>query len=122
MASARASRRRRPGPAGRPGTVGVTLVELLVVIVLLSVLSGIVVAAWNPPPTGPAGFPADPLSALRRTAITTGRSAAGEIPGDSGTAWVRALVDGRIVADEKLPVEMLTGRRVPTRSPSGTGR
>ena len=90
---------------------GLTLVEMLVVLVLLGVMAGVAAVAL-PPPLAPAPASAlNDLATARRTAITSGRSVTVAFSWDSQPARsVTALPDGRVVADSAVPVDLFTGR------------
>jgi prepilin-type N-terminal cleavage/methylation domain-containing protein len=85
---------------------GTTLVELLIVIALMSLLSGVVVLALHPPASGGSQTPSQLLAdSLRLTASDLrARSVA---VGDSDAAVV--LPDGRIIADPVFHADILVG-------------
>jgi len=95
---------------------GLTLVEMLVVLVLLGAIAGVATVAFAPVRV-PAPSPVlDALTAARRKAIGSGRAVTITIAQDSGPpALATAWPDGRIVADGAVPLDPFTGRADATR-------
>jgi len=90
---------------------GVTLVELLVVLALLGILSGVVgltLRSAQPPAT------ADPVRAAvalaRDSSIRSGHAVSIVLATDSQPYDVTALPDGRIIGDKRLATDTLTGQ------------
>lgn len=79
---------------------GLTVVELVVVLALLALLSGLVAAAM-PAPRAPSGT-AEELQALRRAAVASGRAVSRELHGGGAPRLATALPDGRVIVDSGL--------------------
>ena len=92
---------------------GVTLIELLVVLVLLGIVSGVVGLTMRSAGSFPGrnGIDAGQVVAarVRDSAIRLGRPVTIVIERDSQPLAVRALPDGRVVADGRLGVDPLNG-------------
>ena len=88
---------------------GVTLTELLVVLAILGLMSGVVSLAWHPAPAAPA----DPygIAAVRRSALESGRPVRATLIIDGHVVTIAALPDGRVIAPAILHVDQLTGMR-----------
>ena len=90
---------------------GVTLVELMVVLVLLGVMAGVVGLAWRPDPANRARH-RDAIADARHQALETGTAVRLEITVDGHTDTIAALPDGRLIAPAALHLDPLTGMRV----------
>jgi prepilin-type N-terminal cleavage/methylation domain-containing protein len=77
---------------------GVTLMELMVVLVLLGLMAGVVGLAWRPD-SGPATDSSSQalMARARHEAALAGHRVAVEIVRDGDTLKVVALPDGRLV-------------------------
>ena len=89
---------------------GVTLVELVVVLVLLGIMAGVVgltletarpVAAVDPMTAA--------IAAARDSAIRGGRAVTMSIPSPAGPLNATAWPDGRVAADAPLGIDLLSG-------------
>lgn len=117
----RARRRGRwPSLRGR----GVTLVELLVVIVVLGVTATLVGPAWGPDGWSHKGAAAGSAQAVieeaRHRAIRSGRAVAALVTLGEDSAAVEALPDGRLIGAERFGVDPLCGR-APAAGQDGRG-
>lgn len=92
---------------------GVTLVELLVVLVLLGIITGVVSLSLRSARSLPNGSSIDAaqgaVARARDSAVRLGRPVTIVIDRDAQPIAVRALPDGRVVADRRIDVEPLTG-------------
>jgi prepilin-type N-terminal cleavage/methylation domain-containing protein len=89
--------------------VGVTLVELLVVLAILGLttaLSGLALRRIDAPR---APDVSDAVRALRRDAVTRARAVTGTVRRNDSTYVVTALPDGRLLADTALHLDLATG-------------
>lgn len=99
--------------ASFPNRAGVTLPEIMVVLVLLGLLGGVVGLSWRP---SPGADPADQeqlFAKARRRALESGSIVRIPIEIDSRTVTVAVFPDGRVVAPAALRLDPLTGRPVP---------
>jgi prepilin-type N-terminal cleavage/methylation domain-containing protein len=89
---------------------GVTLVELIVVLAILSVIAGVTTLAFRRADTGP-GVPSwvSAVGAARRTAIDSNRSVSLIIRVGNAVYAATALPDGSVIADAPLGIDRLTG-------------
>jgi prepilin-type N-terminal cleavage/methylation domain-containing protein len=98
-------------PSDRSERRGVTLLELLVVLVLVGLLTTLAAFALRGAPGGAA---MDDASVARHRAVTEGRPVAIRMDADSGHIspgqWVRYLPDGRALG---AGVDPLTGAALP---------
>jgi prepilin-type N-terminal cleavage/methylation domain-containing protein len=91
---------------------GFTLAELLVVLVVLGILTGVVgVTLFRAPQRVAAPQWRTAISAARDSALRVGRAVTIVVDADSGNAPVTVLPDGRVVADESLGLDVLAGER-----------
>ena len=90
---------------------GVTLVELMVVLVLLAVMAGIVGISWRPDPSPRArGTDARAvIAAARLRAIESGASITVAVMDGERRIEVTARPDGRLVGAARLGLDPLTG-------------
>lgn len=94
---------------------GVTLVELLVVIVLLGMMAGVVGLAWHPggwETTPSASGEADTghiIAAARRRALESGVPTTAVVTEGDRRIKVLALPDGRVVDAERFGIDPLSG-------------
>jgi prepilin-type N-terminal cleavage/methylation domain-containing protein len=89
---------------------GVTLVEMVVVLALLGVISGVVAVQLNRAQPASAHSLVDVVATLRRQALAGGSAQTIVIRLDStGAHQLTAFPDGRVVADGALGVDLLTG-------------
>jgi len=90
----------------------VTLVELLVVLVLLSLMASVVGLTMH---TAQPLRGVDPIGSVvagvRDSAIRSGRSVTTAVWQNGVQREVTAMPDGRIVADSSLDIDRLTGDR-----------
>jgi prepilin-type N-terminal cleavage/methylation domain-containing protein len=95
---------------------GVTLVELIVVLAILSVIAGVTMLAFRRAEPVPRAAPwMSAVAAARRTALDSARAVSLTVRiGDSVYA-ATALPDGSVIADTPLGIDRLTG--APTRAP-----
>ena len=100
---------------------GLTLVELMVVLVLLAILASVVGLSISTahPISGLTAAEAQ-LAALRDSATRTRHAVSAQIATPSGLRDATAYPDGRLVADPELDVNPLNGssRSVPTGRPA----
>jgi prepilin-type N-terminal cleavage/methylation domain-containing protein len=89
---------------------GVTLVELIVVLAILSVMAGVTTLAFRRADMTPQVAPwVSAIAAARRTAVDSDRTVSLTVRiGDSVYA-ATALPDGSVVADAALGVDRVTG-------------
>jgi prepilin-type N-terminal cleavage/methylation domain-containing protein len=93
------------------GRAGVTLVELMVVLVLLSVMAGIVAGTWRPEPpvrTWPTGA-REVVASARVRAIESGNNVTVSVLVGDRHVYVTAHPDGRVVGAASLGFDPLTG-------------
>jgi len=89
---------------------GVTLIELLVVLVLLGLMAGLTTVSFRTRDTSHGPDLAGRVAVARRAAIESGQ-AVELVVGDSGAVhMVRALPDGRVLADTALGIDPMSGR------------
>lgn len=89
---------------------GVTLVELLVVLVILGVMAGVVGLTWRPGRW--VGGPAtrnEPILRVRLRAVESGRPTQAVVLLDGRSVPVIAYPDGRVLGAERVGVNPLTG-------------
>jgi prepilin-type N-terminal cleavage/methylation domain-containing protein len=92
---------------------GVTLVELMVVLVLLSVLASVVVLAIrSTPPRRASDESIRVVIAARDSALRTGRSVSVLVPMNGIERAATAFPDGRVEADSTLGFDALSGRQL----------
>jgi prepilin-type N-terminal cleavage/methylation domain-containing protein len=91
--------------------VGVTLIELMVVLVLLSVIASVVTLAMR---VAPRARPEDAavmrVLAARDTALRSGRPLTITVAIAGVEHSATALPDGRVVADSAFHFDLLSGR------------
>lgn len=92
----------------RFGGTGVTLTELMVVLVIIGVMASVVGLAWGPNPASRARR-ADPIAAARHEALQSGRAVRVQITLEGRSVAIAALPDGRIIAPSGLRIDPLTG-------------
>jgi len=90
---------------------GVTLVELMVVLVLLGLMAGVVGLAWRPDPANRDRH-RDSIAEARHRALETGTLVRLEVTVDGRTYTIAALPDGRLIAPDDLHLDPLTGMPV----------
>jgi prepilin-type N-terminal cleavage/methylation domain-containing protein len=90
---------------------GVTLVELMVVLVMLSVIASVVVlASRSTPPRRASDDPTRVVIAARDSALRTGRVVSVLVSIDGSVHAATAFPDGRVEADSALQFDVLSGR------------
>jgi prepilin-type N-terminal cleavage/methylation domain-containing protein len=90
---------------------GVTLVELMVVLVMLSVIASVVVLAIrSTPPRRASDESIRVVIAARDSALRTGRVVSVLVSIDGSEGAATAFPDGRVEADSALPFDVLSGR------------
>jgi prepilin-type N-terminal cleavage/methylation domain-containing protein len=87
---------------------GVTLAELMVVLVILGVMAGVVGLAWRPNPAS-RDRRLDPIAAARHQALQSGRTVRVQVTVEGRSVAIAALPDGRIVTAGAVQVDPLTG-------------
>ncbi len=94
------------------GRSGVTLLELVVALAILAVAAGVTGLALRPAaPPDPDSVRAARIVEARRQAMRTRRPVRLALPlGDGRVAALRALPDGRVLADSTLGLDPLNGR------------
>lgn len=113
-----------------PPRSGVTLVELLIVLVILGLVAGVVLPAWSRNHTSPAedGELQQTVAALRRAAISSGRPQRvdlrlrpdqtvlppGELSSDAAAYSITALPDGSVLSDSILRINRVLGTPLDT--------
>jgi prepilin-type N-terminal cleavage/methylation domain-containing protein len=89
---------------------GVTLLELMVVLTILSVTAAVTgVAVRRAQPVHVADLRAAAIARARRMAIHSGHPVTASIDIDSVLAPITALPGGSVIADSTLHVDRLTG-------------
>lgn len=87
-----------------------TLAELLVVLVVLGILTGVVgVTLYRAPEKVAVPEWQAVISAARDSALSYGATVTILVRRDSSVARVTVIPDGRVVADADLEVDLLTG-------------
>ena len=89
---------------------GVTLMELVVVLALLGIMSGVVglsLRSARPVPTPNVALLA--ATRARESAVRLGRAVTVVVPHDSQSFDLTALPDGRVIATKSLAIDPLTG-------------
>jgi|SRR5579862_8518172 len=87
---------------------GVTLVELIVVLAILSVMAGVTTLAFRRADRGPTVAPwVSAVAGARRTALDSDRSVTITVTVSDTLHAVTAMPDGTVISD--LPVDRLTG-------------
>lgn len=99
-------RRRRLAAARR----GVTLLELLVVLVILGLVASLVAFAPSAVERAPVDDVGASIAEARREALRTGVSVTIEILIEGAKRSVTAMPDGSVIADPSLDVNRLSGR------------
>lgn len=95
----------------RASRSGVTLVELMVVLVLLGIMAGITGLAFGDMGAEPAvDEPMARLAAARREALRIGRPATVSVVVSGVTYAATAFPDGSVFADSVFAVDPLSGR------------
>jgi prepilin-type N-terminal cleavage/methylation domain-containing protein len=90
---------------------GVTLIELMVVLVMLSVIASVVVLAIrSTPPRRANDQSIIVVIAARDSALRTGRVVSVLVSIDGSDRAATAFPDGRVEADSALQFDVLTGR------------
>src|SRR6478672_3504646 len=90
---------------------GVTLVELIVVLVMLSVIASVVVLAIrSTPPRRASDESVRVVIAARDSALRTGRVVSVLVSLDGIERAATAFPDGRVEADSALDFDVLSGR------------
>jgi len=96
----------------RRSSAGVTLVELMVVLVLLGLMAAVVGLAWRRDPVRTRDATTDgqgAIAAARHQALASGRAVRVELTIDGQRVAIAALPDGRVIAPEGMRVDPLTG-------------
>jgi len=89
---------------------GITLVELLVVLVLLGIAASVVGLAFGSSQRqAMATTVRDELNAARDSAIRSGHPLTLQTRGLNSDHWMTALPDGRIIADSALAIDRFSG-------------
>ena|SRR5690242_5901171 len=89
---------------------GITLVELLVVLVLLSIAASVVgLSLGNATRQAMATTVRDELNAARDSAIRSGHPFTLQTHGLNSDHWITALPDGRVIADSTLAIDRFSG-------------
>jgi Tfp pilus assembly protein FimT len=89
---------------------GVTVVELMVVLVLLGLMAAVVGLSWQrelTPMSIDAGV--EKIAAARHQALSSGRAVRIAMMIEGHSVTVAALPDGRVIAPVELHVDVLTG-------------
>lgn len=90
---------------------GVTLIELMVVLVMLSVIASVVVLAIRSTPPGRANDRSiRAVIVARDSALRTGRVVSVLVSVDGSERAATAFPDGRVEADSALQFDVLSGR------------
>lgn len=88
---------------------GVTLIELIVVLAVLGILAGLTTVGFRAERPVERSLAAR-IAAARRDAVQTGRPVSFVLDDSGSPHAIRALPDGRVLADVDLGVDMTTGR------------
>lgn len=85
----------------RRGRSGVTMVELLVVLVILGLVMGLTAVAFHPAERAAEPSAEDRVAGARQEAIATGSAVSIVVP-DSAAPWMAtALPDGRVLRSRR---------------------
>jgi len=89
---------------------GLTLVELLVVLMIIGLTTSVVaLALGSATRSTETDSLRDEITAARDSAIRTSRPVTERIGGSHGRIEITALPDGRVIADSALSVDRLSG-------------
>lgn len=100
----------------RPRAPGVTLVELLVVLILIGLAASVVgLTLGSATRSISSRSQREDVTAARDSAIRTGRPLTVWIHGNTVKSEITALPDGRVIADTVLPIDRLSGDTDDTR-------
>jgi prepilin-type N-terminal cleavage/methylation domain-containing protein len=89
---------------------GVTLVELIVVLAILSVVAGVTTLAFRRADTGPSvPLWVSAITQARRVALDSARTVSLTVRVGDSVYAATALPDGSVVADPRLGIDRLTG-------------
>ena len=94
---------------------GFTLAELMVVIMILGVMAavtGIAFATKTPTPTPVADARHAQVAGARDSAVRSGQRVTVKLDVDGALHLATAFPDGRVVSDESVAVDPLSGRSV----------
>jgi prepilin-type N-terminal cleavage/methylation domain-containing protein len=93
------------------GTRGVTLVELMVVLVVLGLMAGVVGLAWRHSPAS-QDTERDAIARARVQALESGATVRFQVTLEGQRVMVAALPDGSVIAPAGLHLDRLTGTTV----------
>ena len=89
---------------------GVTLIELIVVLAIVSIMAGVTTLAFRRADLTPTVEPwVSAVAAARRTAVDSDRTVSLTVRMGDKVYAATALPDGSVVADAALDVDRLTG-------------
>jgi prepilin-type N-terminal cleavage/methylation domain-containing protein len=89
---------------------GVTLIELIVVLAIVSIMAGVTTLAFRRAEMTPQVAPwVSAIAAARRTAVDSGRTVSLTVRVGDTVYAATALPDGSVVADAALGVDRITG-------------
>ena len=95
----------------RRGRDGVTLAELMVVIVMLGVMAGVTAVAFaRREPSAAANPTLAAIAAARAESIGSGKAVLIRLESDGSLSLATAYPDGRVVTDAPVAIDPLTGR------------
>lgn len=90
---------------------GVTLVELMVVLVVLGLMAGVVGLAWRSNPAS-QNTQRDAIARARARALESGATVRLQVTLEGQRVTVAALPDGSVIAPPGLHIDPLTGTTV----------
>jgi prepilin-type N-terminal cleavage/methylation domain-containing protein len=107
------------GIAGTAERGGVTLLELLIVVVVLGVVTSMTVLVM-PAKLSPPDDTAHRIANARTLALRTGLPVSVVVKLDTVFSLATAMPDGTVLADSAARIDRLTGKAIPPANTAGT--